>query len=1319
MNSKNHQQLLPHGDPGQPNPKHLDTSDSADSRHNPVYIEARDVSVYLATSPFERIRRAWKFTKSTDIPLQPSRILHNVRACIPPAQLTVILGGSGSGKSSFLNALSGRTQNGRLNVTGSITYNGSVHIGAFRSAYLVQHDILPAMLTVREILSYASELSLGSAGASEIDRAVDNIISRLGLENCAETRIGDSKNKGCSGGERRRVSIGIQLLKATSVLFCDEPTTGLDATTAFQVIQTLKRLADSGMTVVISLHSPRSDAWSLFDNVILLSGGHLMYSGLPNMVGDYFKDCGYEMPPFVNPADFLLDVTSVDVRSEASKSNSRARVEHLKQCWMNRLATNAANCLSNYRDICDSMDFDSRAPSYSRVCKVMTQRNLKICWRDWKSLLGIWCAVAALAAINGWAFWQLDGSLSGIRSRQGSLWDATGLYGYLILVHEICRLVEEIGLFDHERRDGILSASAFLLSRRASRFFLEDLSLPLLFTAIYYPMVGYRGSASQVCIFLLVMLFTHYLAIGFASLCVATTRSFHGAGLMGNLFFTLQMVASAYFIQTDQTPPYARWLKWVTHTFYTFGTLCANEFIGVHGPYEGNLYDCPFSADRTDPRCKQYTGRFVMDSLGMPKEWVWRPIFILWSMTCVFHLSGAFVLHINHPKPPLTPTERVGSPSSTEVGIQPRYNRSVTPVSLCLEDYALTAKRQQSTRRNVTSTISRICGPVSTIFQPGKLNVIMGASGSGKTSLLSSLAERLPPSSSSKWCRTGSALYNGTQLPKVQIRSMVSFVAQDDDNLMPALTVAETLLFAARLKLPSSMPDDEKRGRVSEIITKFGLESCARRLVGSAIVRGISGGEKRRLSIACEVLTMPQVLILDEPTSGLDSFMALTVLEVLQSLAAEGCTIILTAHQPTSSMWSLFSSCLLLSPDGLPLYSGEASEMRSYFHSAGFECPMAVNPADFFMDLATSGETQGSCEDSKMRLDNLVDAWKSHESYTRKQSFDSRAGTERGHTELIPDFATRSHHSSATAFLVLVHRAVLNTFRQPVSILARSIQAPGVGLLLALFTAPMKTDYLSIQTRMGVIQQYSALAFIGMLQNIATFPPEVDVMYRETSEGLYNIEAFLAQYTILELPFEAFSALIFALLLAYAAKLAPEADLFGFLFLSAFCTLNSGESISMLFYLVFDHISLAVSFTASLLAMFTVLGGVMSLDPPKVLQWFNYISPVKYAVTSISVLTMRDLAFTCAEEQRDVNGKCLIETGEQVLQLYKFNQKNPWLEALGGVVAMLCYRLLVYAILKVKVKRLNSRGMRDLLRGWRREKASEDERGLMLSTLNA
>lgn len=231
-----------------------------------------------------------------------------------------------------------------------------------------------------------------------------------------------------------------------------------------------------------------------------------------------------------------------------------------------------------------------------------------------------------------------------------------------------------------------------------------------------------------------------------------------------------------------------------------------------------------------------------------------------------------------------------------------------------------------------------------------------------------------------------------------------------------------------------------------------------------------------------------------------------------------------------------------------------------------------------------------------------------------------------------------------------------------------------------------------------------------MLQNIATFPPEVDTFYREASEGLYGTEAFLAQYTILEILFEAFSAMVFALLLSYATQLAPNVNLSGLLFLSALCTINSGESISMLSYLIFPHLGLAVSFTASLLAIFTVLGGSMSLDPPTALQWFNYISPIKYAMTSVSIFTLKDTVFTCTEGQRDANGTCPIQTGEEVLQLYNLDQKNPWLEVLGSVVTMLCYRLLVYVVLRVQVKRMNSTDIRSWFRRQRQRISSEESR---------
>ncbi|KAE8317182.1 P-loop containing nucleoside triphosphate hydrolase protein [Aspergillus transmontanensis] len=1283
---------------------HQSLTESSSSQYHPVHIEARDLSVYLSASSFKGIKCTSRQVERTPSTTRVLTVLSDIQVDIPPAKLTVLLGGSGCGKTSLLNVLSGRTQNSHLKSTGFITYNNNPNIGTFQSGYLSQQDILPTTLTVREILQYAAELSLSCSDSQELDCSVDNVLSRLGLKDCAENRIGDSRNKGCSGGEKRRVSIAIQLLKQTSVLFCDEPTTGLDATTAFQVIQTLKQLADAGMTIIMSLHSPRSDAWRLFDNIILLSGGHLIYSGASNMVEEYFKNCGFELPPYVNPADFLLEITSIDPDSDMSRSESIARLDHLKLCWKNHTMSTTANYPTAHWATCGHTGSKPKERSYRRRCKALIQRNMKQYMRDWKSLVGIWCAVACLAATNGWIFWQLDGSLTGIRSREGSLWDATGLYGYLILIHEICRLVSEIHLFDHERRDGLISASTFLLGRRLSKLLIEDIPLPLLFTAIYYPMVGYRGSTPQICIFLLIMMLTHYLAVGVALFCVATTRSFHGAGLMGNLYFTLQTIASGYFIQIDQTPGYARWLRWITHTFYTFGALATNEFIGVRGPEQGQLYDCPYSQTPTDPRCMQYTGKFVMNSLGIPRDWVWRPISILCSMTCIVHLAAAVVLHTRQPKPRFIKKRNTSDAHVTTVGIQVRPTRTI-PIHICLQDYALETLTQQSSN----SAKIRICGPISTDFQPGQLNVIMGASGCGKTSLLTSLAERIP-SSNSSWTRTGLALYNGNKLPKDQTRAIVSFVGQDDGNLMPALTVGETLFFAARLTLPSSMSDDEKRERVSEVMVKFGLDSCAGRLVGSATRRGISGGERRRLSIACEVLTMPQVLVLDEPTSGLDSFMALTVLKTLQSLAAEGRTIVFTIHQPTSSMWSLFSTCLLLSPDGFPLYSGKASQMCPYFNQAGFECPRVMNPADFFMDLAAYRGMHDGYETEKQRICSLVNMWRAHEPSLRIPSDTIPLGRVYDDTRVISNAAKINYHSFLAAFPIVLHRAVINIFRQPLLILARSIQAPGVGVLLTIFAAPIKQDYNSVQTRMGAIEQYAPLAFIGLLQNIATFPPEVDTFYREASEGLYGTEAFLAQYTILEILFEAFSAMVFALLLSYATQLAPNVNLAGLLFLSALCTINSGESISMLSYLIFPHLGLAVSFTASLLAIFTVLGGSMSLDPPTALQWFNYISPIKYAMTSVSIFTLKDTVFTCTEGQRDANGTCPIQTGEEVLQLYNLDQKNPWLEVLGSVVTMLCYRLLVYVFLRVQVKRMNSRDIRGWFRRQRQSISSEESR---------
>jgi ABC-type multidrug transport system ATPase subunit len=239
---------------------------------DPIDVKVRNLAVQVDTSPsplslaslLPRKRKANEPTTKT--------ILHDVSANMPRGTLTAIIGGSGSGKTTMLNTMAERITSGRLTITGKTTFNGQQGINNIRSAYVMQQDVLLPTLTVRETLQYSADLRLPPPTTSEErKKVVEEVILELGLKECAHTRIGNNIHKGCSGGEKRRTSIGVQLLSNPSVLFLDEPTTGLDATSAFQLVRTLKSLAGKGRTIITTIHQPRSEIWGLFDNCRYLS----------------------------------------------------------------------------------------------------------------------------------------------------------------------------------------------------------------------------------------------------------------------------------------------------------------------------------------------------------------------------------------------------------------------------------------------------------------------------------------------------------------------------------------------------------------------------------------------------------------------------------------------------------------------------------------------------------------------------------------------------------------------------------------------------------------------------------------------------------------------------------------------------------------------------------------------------------------------------------------------------------------------------------------------------------------------------------------
>lgn len=746
-----------------------------------------------------------------------------------------------------------------------------------------------------------------------------------------------------------------------------------------------------------------------------------------------------------------------------------------------------------------------------------------------------------------------------------------------------------------------------------------------------------------------------------------------------------------------------------------------------------------------------------MDSLGFPGNWVWRPIIVLTSFVvffCILSVIGLQFIPVE-----MTIARARNSDADLSAGKEKMKARSISEIrtiDVGLEQFALDLDKRSPLGKKLP--IKTILHPINTTFQAGQLNIIMGPSGSGKTSLLNAMALRLHNSMGTKYKPSGKLTFNGAVPSNAVIRSICSYVCQDDDALLPSLTVRETLRFSAGLRLPSWMSKTEKYNRAEEVLLKMGLKDCADNLVGSDLVKGISGGEKRRVTIAVQLLSDPRVLLLDEPTSGLDAFTANSIMEVLHGLALEGRTLILTIHQARADLYKHFGNVLLLARGGSSAYAAPAKEMMPYFLRLGYDCPTHTNPADFALDLITIDLQESEREaESREKVKRLVDAWESYvassgasggqgaacstpsEARLPPVNESDEARLERtssgGASKTSPDITTdeqgtsgsspndtteniernttgplppnlllsprqsinrealaspaelgamvRKRASFFTAAPLLIQRALINFRRQPPLLLARTMQVVGLGVVLALFFAPLKNDLVSVQNRMGFVQQVGAFYFVGMLQNVAVYPAERDVFYREDDDGVYGPDAFLFSYTLLEIPFELISCLIFGVLAVFAVGFPQTVEMY---FVSVFCCfaiVSCGESLGIMFNTLFSHTGFAVNLTSIFLSVAQTMAGILSIDMPDFLRALNYLSPIRYAARALAPISLDGVSFSCKDTQRLPTGQCPIETGEQVLDLYRLNVDFVTnVASLAGCVV--AYRLIAWGLLRLK-----------------------------------
>lgn len=1183
-------------------------------------------------------------------------ILDSVSFLLPHSNMMAIMGGLGAGKTTLLNVLAQRTtvNSEGLQFGGSMAYGVALGSSRISTAYMLQEDTFLPGLTLLETLQYQAELRLGTASAAERRELIASLLLLLQLQHRQHEMVRSfSGHINLSGGEQRRTSLAIQLLSRPQLLFLDEPTTGLDTLSALTLVLVLRKLAspEIGITIILLIHQPRREVVQLFDQLCVLArGGRLVYYGSLADSAPHFEHLQAQgvvaSTAHADAFDVLNRIMAMLVKdtSLAAREEQSARLaDALVAAWNAQHPPTqpvpAAEQKEHFQKTLRVFKPQNPLP-FHRELYVLVRRNLLVSVRDTLSLAALYVGSILLGIFSGWLFFKPTPDLAGIRTITSTLYAALETIGFAPLAMELERLWQHEGVFFFkEYREKCVSVPGFVSARRVAKLVVEDVPICLFYAVTAYFMAGLRrgpdytstGDGSYFGIFFAIVLLVETTSMSLATLCFSLGLDFAISAVFINILYQLQNSGCGYFVNAKSMPVYVRWVKYIAFFWYAFGALALNQYTDWVGK-------CPY--DAADPRCKQYTGNWQLDVLGYPRGWTGAPIgyLVLWligaNVLAIISLSfrNYDVVFAKRKKNRIGGDEDAATSKeyllSTSLLVEKRAD-----IGLNVRDLSLAVKVRSSQNVFQPKEQRILLNNVSANFRSSAVNAIMGPLGSGKTTLLNMLAHRL----SGKFSRTGTIYLNNVQdISPSEIAQISAYVTQNDNLLIPHLTVRETLYYQARLRLPVG-EHPQIPFYIARLLRQTGLVDCADTPIGSASLKGVSGGEKRRVLIAIQLLSRPKILFLDEPTSGLDSATSASIVTLLCNLAADGTTIVSTIHQPSNEIFSQFDSLVLLAKGGHVIYDGPVNTATRYFASAGYTCAAETNEADFCLDLVSLqfGEEK---ETSAARIEHLIAHWGQTDALYKELQLSGTA------VDLKMYRATRVPWWPA--FKAVCRRQWIVSWRATDVVFARVFTLVALAVVYALFFSPLKHTQDGISDRLGLTQCVLNLYFCGLINNLSLYPSQRDLFHQEYRDGTYGAGVFTAAYTLVELPFEAVTSVVFSAIVVFATGLPRTPLMFFAMVFCSFACVNCGESSGIFFASLFKHIGLVTNVLTSLFTIAIFMAGTMSLHMLSFLKAWNYLNPTKYVVHICTNLGFAGLTFSCPE------GTCSLNTGADVLSHY-------------------------------------------------------------------
>ncbi|KAM7480491.1 hypothetical protein LguiA_028704 [Lonicera macranthoides] len=1233
------------------------------------------------------------------------RILKDASGIIKPSRMTLLLGPPSSGKTTLLLALAGKLDPS-LKVKGVVTYNGhrlNEFVPQKTSAYVSQNDVHIGEMTVKETLDFSArcqgvgsryelltelarrESAKGIFPEAEVDlfmkaTAVEGIESSLitdytlrilGLDICRDTIVGDEMQRGISGGQRKRVTTGEMIVGPTKTLFMDEISTGLDSSTTFQIVKCLHQIVHfTEATIFMSLLQPAPETFNLFDDIILLSEGQIVYQGPRDNIVEFFESCGFKCPERKGTADFLQEVTSRKDQEQYWADRNKPYIYISVSQFADRfkhfhVGLRLENELSVPYDKTQNHEAALVFKKYSVPIRKLLKASFDKEWLLTKRNAFIYVfktvQIIIMAIIASTVFLRTE--MHTRNEEDGAVYIGALIFTMIINMFngfaELPLTMQRLPIF-FKHRDLLFHPTwTFTLPNFLLRVPISMLE-SIVWTIMTYYTIGFAPEASTFFKHLLLVFLIQQMASAMFRFIVGVCRNVIIANTGGSLTVFLVFLLGGFILPKGQIPKWWEWGYWVSPMSYGFKAMAVNEM------------SAPRWMNKLASDNVTRLGVAVLRNFDVPtdRNWVWIGAAALFGFAVLFNILFTLVLMYLNPlgRPQAiisketareleadkeeTKEPRLGStsskidslPRSFSAGNNSRQmaNRQMSSISNTNgnEGSGLEAAKGVAPKRGmvlpffplamsfdsvnyfvdmplemkeqgVTEDKLQLLREVTGAFRPGVLTALMGVSGAGKTTLMDVLAGR----------KTGGYIEGEIRIsgfPKKQETfARISGYCEQNDIHSPQVTVRESLIYSAFLRLSKEVNKEQKMIFVDEVMDLVELDNLKDAIVGLPGITGLSTEQRKRLTIAVELVANPSIIFMDEPTSGLDARAAAIVMRTVRNTVDTGRTVVCTIHQPSIDIFEAFDELLLMKRGGQVIYSGplgrNSHKVIEYFQAIPGvpEIREKYNPATWMLEVSSIAA------EARLEID-FAEHYNSSTLYQRNKALVKDLSTPTTTKDLY--FPTQYSESTWGQFKSCLWKQWLTYWRSPEYNLVRYCFTLVCGVLVGTIFWKIGEKRESSSDLITIIgAMYASVLFIG-ISNCSTVQPMVaterTVFYRERAAGMYSALPYAMAQVFAEIPYVFFQTTYYTLIVyAMVSFEWRAAKFFWFFFINFFSFLYFTYYGMMTVSITPNH-QLASIFAAAFYSLFNLFSGFFIPRPkiPKWWVWYYWICPVAWTV---------------------------------------------------------------------------------------------------------